>query len=51
MLRHEIEECKEIARLIVREEIAKAIAEHIHDTDKKVEPVVQPSKQKKNTYI
>jgi hypothetical protein len=27
MLRHEIEECKEIARLIAREEIAKAIAD------------------------
>jgi len=26
MLRHEIEECKEIARIIAREEVAKALA-------------------------
>jgi hypothetical protein len=27
MLKHDIEECKEIARLIAREEIAKALAD------------------------
>ena len=27
MLRHEIEECKDIARMIAREEIAKALAD------------------------
>jgi hypothetical protein len=37
MLRYEIEECKEIARLIAREEIAKALA----DFQKPVEPVAE----------
>jgi hypothetical protein len=50
MLRHEIEECKEIARMIAREEIAKALAELAKPVV--VEPEVeQAPKKKKNAYL